>query len=1188
MKYSFGYEQNQGAEINSITLPSGGTITYTYSPSWYVGGRAVATRTVTANGVAGTCTYTINGGTTVVTDPYGNDTLYDCSAASDQGYPYITPCYPSVTSYYSGSWSTGTYLKSEATSYTAYTLGTGLGNIKVPTRATTTWLLTNQVKKSETDWDTKSVTGGTAVWKNPMEQREYDWGTGAPGSLVRRTDYDYLHRHNSSYLNVNIADRPTSKIVYDGAGNIVAQTTYTYDGTAVTGTTGAPGHDYTNFGSTNNVRGNVTQVSRWLNQTGTWLNTVNTYNDLGDVLTTKDPRLNVTSFDYTDNFTDGTNRSTLAFVTKTTYPTTNGISHIERKQYYYNLGPVAASCGQNFTSATACTYNATLPQSDYTSFVYDLMNRPLTITRGDQGQSTFSYSDTTYPLSVSSYHSITSPTTNLFSKTTILDDMGRIKQSQLTSDPSGTTYVDATYDAFGRVATISTPYRSQTETTYGVTSYLYDPLGRTCVVIPPDGTAVTGTACPTTRPAKDRFIVYSGNATTTTDEVGNSRQSVVDGAGRLTQVFEDPSVSNYKTTYTYDVLDNLVGVTQNGSDSTKARTRSFTFDSLSRIVCAANPEIQAVTCPSSATGTFPTGAITYAYDANGNLITKISPSPNQLSTGTAKVTISYNNYDALNRLGGKSYSDTYASNPATAAVSYGYDGVALTGCNTTPPTLTDSNPIGRRTAMCDGSGATSWAHDLMGRIGTESRKINGQGQTTSYTYNYDDSLATLVYPGTGKTLTYTTLRDGRQSAVQDISGSINYAQNATYAAFGGLKSMSNGSAITVTNAYNARLQPILLSATKTGSTLFSVCYDFHLGLAINAAPCTFSASTSGDNGNVYQVWNNRDNTRNEAITYDSLNRIASAQSNGTQWGENFTIDAWGNLTKETGIAGKTNAESLNVSVGTNNQFTTASGFTYDAAGNMVTNGSTTYKYDAENRLTTTGGYTYYYDGDGNRAVKSNGSTGTLYWRGPTGDPVSESSLTGTSQEEYIFFNGARIARRDVAGGAQHYYFSDYVGSHGVVVNATGTTFEQDIDYYPFGAVAHDYSPNLTQHYRFDGKERDTESGLDNFGARYDASNLARFMTPDWAEKPTTVPYASFGNPQSLNLFSFVNNNPTTTRDTDGHCIPFCQVQSAITNYIAEGVIRDGSGGQFLKNVLVGSLKGPAISLIGIYRKLAGN
>ncbi|GAC1515349.1 MAG: hypothetical protein NVS1B11_32210 [Terriglobales bacterium] len=51
-----------------------------------------------------------------------------------------------------------------------------------------------------------------------------------------------------------------------------------------------------------------------------------------------------------------------------------------------------------------------------------------------------------------------------------------------------------------------------------------------------------------------------------------------------------------------------------------------------------------------------------------------------------------------------------------------------------------------------------------------------------------------------------------------------------------------------------------------------------------------------------------------------------------------------------------------------------------------------------------------------------------------------------------------------------------------------------------------------------------------FGARYYGSSLGRFMTPDWAAKPTAVPYAMFGDPQSLNLYSYVRNNPTTLRD----------------------------------------------------------
>ncbi len=68
-----------------------------------------------------------------------------------------------------------------------------------------------------------------------------------------------------------------------------------------------------------------------------------------------------------------------------------------------------------------------------------------------------------------------------------------------------------------------------------------------------------------------------------------------------------------------------------------------------------------------------------------------------------------------------------------------------------------------------------------------------------------------------------------------------------------------------------------------------------------------------------------------------------------------------------------------------------------------------------------------------------------------------------------------------------------------------------------------------------GKERDSESGLDYFGARYYSSNMGRWMSPDWADKPEAVPYSSLDNPQSLNLYGYVLNNPLSHADADGHC-----------------------------------------------------
>jgi RHS repeat-associated protein len=67
-----------------------------------------------------------------------------------------------------------------------------------------------------------------------------------------------------------------------------------------------------------------------------------------------------------------------------------------------------------------------------------------------------------------------------------------------------------------------------------------------------------------------------------------------------------------------------------------------------------------------------------------------------------------------------------------------------------------------------------------------------------------------------------------------------------------------------------------------------------------------------------------------------------------------------------------------------------------------------------------------------------------------------------------------------------------------------------------------------------GKERDTESGNDNFGARYYSSSMGRWLSPDWSAKVEPVPYAKLDNPQSLNLYAYVGNNPLIHIDVDGH------------------------------------------------------
>jgi len=78
-------------------------------------------------------------------------------------------------------------------------------------------------------------------------------------------------------------------------------------------------------------------------------------------------------------------------------------------------------------------------------------------------------------------------------------------------------------------------------------------------------------------------------------------------------------------------------------------------------------------------------------------------------------------------------------------------------------------------------------------------------------------------------------------------------------------------------------------------------------------------------------------------------------------------------------------------------------------------------------------------------------------------------------------------------------------------------------------------PKQTRRHNFTGKERDAESGNDYFGARYYASTMGRFLSPDWSKNPQGVPYADYTNPQTLNLYSYMRNNPLSGTDPDGHC-----------------------------------------------------
>jgi RHS repeat-associated protein len=133
-----------------------------------------------------------------------------------------------------------------------------------------------------------------------------------------------------------------------------------------------------------------------------------------------------------------------------------------------------------------------------------------------------------------------------------------------------------------------------------------------------------------------------------------------------------------------------------------------------------------------------------------------------------------------------------------------------------------------------------------------------------------------------------------------------------------------------------------------------------------------------------------------------------------------------------------------------------------------------------------------------------------------------------------------MARRDFPGGAVSYYFSDELKTADVITDSAGN-IKSESDYYPLGGEL-SFLSNDSNHYKHNGKERDAETGLDYYGARYYSPLFSRFISPDWSSVPVPVPYADLTNPQTLNQYAFAHNNPTTLPDLDGHgCPPNCEV-----------------------------------------------
>jgi RHS repeat-associated protein len=144
-------------------------------------------------------------------------------------------------------------------------------------------------------------------------------------------------------------------------------------------------------------------------------------------------------------------------------------------------------------------------------------------------------------------------------------------------------------------------------------------------------------------------------------------------------------------------------------------------------------------------------------------------------------------------------------------------------------------------------------------------------------------------------------------------------------------------------------------------------------------------------------------------------------------------------------------------------------------------------------------------------------------------------LTSAGLLDTARFDDGSITVGQFAETGAVYYAEDMLGTSRIVTQPNGAVC-YDADFYPYGGER-PYTNTCPPNYKFEGKERDTETGNDDFGARYYSNRFGRWLSSDWSATPVAVPYANLTNPQTLNLYSMVSDDPESFADLDGHCDP---------------------------------------------------
>ncbi len=633
-----------------------------------------------------------------------------------------------------------------------------------------------------------------------------------------------------------------------------------------------------------------------------------------------------------------------------------------------------------------------------------------------------------------------------------------------------------------------------------------------------------------------------------TDENGKTKETFYDLAGnKIAERAGD--ISGLLTQFYYDSFYRITS-----TKTPMSKITSYQYDNYNNVTQKISPD---------------EGTYNYKYDQLGNLRFTFH-------TTATSAEVVFTEYDQLNRVfsTGKISGDINFFNSLNPNIFYQFqadtskkvvlnlfDEYDRSGLFSVLPSLTSTQITAMNvkgnlvaTAFRDKPGNTwnykYFSYDPKGNVNGEWIKF-GINNWKSITNSYD-KLNNLTYQIANNDMYYwynydiqsrlstvqTNKTNSQTGAVSEISYTYNSADQQT------LDSYPSMLANSVSLGYNYNNRGWLSNITRNGAG-----FSYYETLTYYA----------NGNVNTQALINSGLNSYNSyAYLYDNYNRLTQFKYSIGATIESFSYNNDGNISYR--YVNGVKSYYYNFAAGTNKLSNVYNGtitgyYTYDNKGNVTADGLKSISgitYDHRNLpLNMTGGsgtYYYRYDDGGNRIYKQDLSTKEFYLRDYTGKELAVYDMnTNKIKLANIYGNDGMIGRIDVSWNGsirtdtRYYYLKDHLGSTRVEFDRNASV-SSAYGYYAYGQISQSYNnSNPNDKYKFTGKERDTETNYDYFGARYYDSELGRFLSCD---------KYSYKYP-SLSSYQYGGNNPIRYIDINGDSLWVGVDRNAAINIIQQ-------------------------------------